>query len=78
MPEPRVLRQSRAFARLLSFIVYVALFVPMSVAADGTADDQLLRGFALQFGVTGGSATLPSLTSGLGTLISGTYHFDPK
>jgi hypothetical protein len=61
----------------LSFVVCVALLIPASAAADSTADGQLLRGFALQFGVTGGSATLPSLTSGLGTLISGTYHFDP-
>ncbi len=69
---------SRRSVRLLSFAVCATFFFPMAAAAEGASADQLLRGFALQFGVAGGTATLPSLTSGLGTIISGTYHFDPR
>ena len=78
MSEYRVPRRSRGFVRPFALALSAALLVPISAAADSTADNHLSRGFALQFGVTGGSVILPNLTSGLGTLVSGTYHFDPR
>ena len=77
MSKHRFPRKGRNRAHLLFLVAFVALLLPERVIADGPPDDQLVRGFSVQFGISAGSSLVaPVLTSAFGTLVSAKYQFD--